>query len=196
MAAATHVGRKIRADAQRNREHILAIAQEVFFEEGVSGSMDTIAKRAGVGAGTLYRNFPNRETLLAELLQGRDEELSDRQHAIESEQGDPTRALSEWLDALGKWACAFGGLSEPLKEALWEKRSPLAITCQGFVTVTEDFLHAAQENGGARDGVSGRDLFLMVLATAWVSEAAMADGASPLTLRALMRSGWATSIGS
>ena len=193
MAAATPVGRKIRADAQRNREHILAIAEEVFFEEGVSGSMDTIAKRAGVGAGTLYRNFPNRETLLAELLQGRDEELSDRQHAIMREQSDPTLALNEWLDALSKWACAFEGLSEPLKEALWEKHSPLALTCKGFVTVTEEFLRAAQEKGDARDAVCGRDLFLMVLATAWVSKAAMADGSSPAALHALMRTGWATS---
>lgn len=193
MAAATPVGRKIRADAQRNREHILAIAEEVFFEEGVSGSMDTIAKRAGVGAGTLYRNFPNRETLLAELLQVRDEELSDRQHAIANDQADPIAALKEWLDALGTWACAFEGLSEPLKEALWEERSPLALTCQGFVTVTEEFLRAAQASGGARDGVCGRDLFLMVLATAWVSKAAMADGSSQAALNDLMRSGWATS---
>ena len=54
-----------RADAQRNRDHILDIAEQYFSEHGVAGSLDAIAKQAGVGAGTLYRHFPTREALLA-----------------------------------------------------------------------------------------------------------------------------------
>ena len=58
-----------RADAQRNKTHILEVASDAFAEEGINVSMDSIAKRAGVGPGTLYRHFPSREALLAALLE-------------------------------------------------------------------------------------------------------------------------------
>jgi AcrR family transcriptional regulator len=58
----------LRADAQRNYDRIVQIACEAFSENGVHTSLDDIAKRAGVGAGTLYRHFPNRDCLLAAAL--------------------------------------------------------------------------------------------------------------------------------
>ncbi|HEX8299273.1 MAG TPA: helix-turn-helix domain-containing protein, partial [Rubricoccaceae bacterium] len=95
--------RKPRPDAQRNRSHILDVAEQYFSEQGVAGSMDAIAKRAGIGPGTLYRHFPNREALLAALLQARNEELEGRRTAIEHEVSDATEALALWLDALIEW---------------------------------------------------------------------------------------------
>jgi AcrR family transcriptional regulator len=182
--------RRPRPDAQRNRTHILDIAEKHFGEHGVTGSLDAIAKRAGVGPGTLYRHFPNRDALLDALLAARAEELVARRDAIRNDERDATEALAQWLDALGAWATAFDGLPEPLRVALDEETSPLALTCQGFVTTTDDFLTAAQEAGGARPGVRGRDLFLGVLATSWVGGAAMADESSTAALGALMRAGW------
>ncbi|KXX59212.1 TetR/AcrR family transcriptional regulator [Rhodococcus sp. LB1] len=192
MAEATRAGRKPRADALRNRAHILEIAEAVFSEEGVTRSMDTIAKRAGVGPGTLYRHFPSRDALLAELLRSRDDTLQARRDVIEGRHFDSAAALEQWLDALGEWASAFDGLPDPLREALQEKTSPLALTCRGFITTTDDFLAAAQRDGTARPDVRGRELFLAVLATVWVSSAAMADASSATGLRTLLRSGWAT----
>lgn len=185
--------RRTRTDKQRNRTHILEVAEQYFTETGVSGSMDAIAKRAGVGPGTLYRHFPNREALLAALLQARDQELDERCAAIEREESDSTVALDRWLDALGEWVTAFDGLPEPLHDALTEG-SPLAITCQGFITTTERFLQAAQDDGGAQPWVRGRDLFLSILATAWVRDAALADTSSAPALRTMLRSGWATPV--
>jgi AcrR family transcriptional regulator len=179
-------------DAQRNRSLILEVAEQYFSEQGVGGSMDAIAKRAGVGAGTLYRHFPNRDALLAALLQERDQELEARRAAIEREEADSTEALARWLAALVEWVTAFNGLPEPLRAALSEEGSPLALTCQGFITTTEQFLRAAQADGGAAPWVRGRDLFLSALATGWASGAAMADASSAQALRALLRSGWAT----
>ncbi len=183
--------RRPRTDKQRNRTHILEVAEQYFAETGVSGSMDAVAKRAGVGPGTLYRHFPNRESLLAALLDARDQELDARCAAIEREETDSTVALDRWLDALGEWVTAFDGLPEPLHAALTEG-SPLAITCQGFITTTERFLQAAQHDGGAAPWVRGRDLFLGVLATAWVRGAALADASTAQSLRTMLRSGWAT----
>lgn len=188
-------GRKPRTDGQRNRAHILDIAEQYFAEHSITGSLDAIAKRAGVGAGTLYRHFPNRDALLAALLQAREDELVARRDAIRREAADPTEALAQWLDALGEWATAFDGLPEPLRLALTEDSSPLAFTCQGYITITDEFLGAAQGDGGARPEVRGRDLFLAVLAVSWIRGAAMADESSPPALSALIRDGWATPPG-
>lgn len=184
--------RRPRADAERNRTHILEVAERYFAEHGVAGSMDAIAKRAGLGPGTLYRHFPTRDALLAALLQARNEELEARREAILREETDATEALARWLDAVIEWVTAFDGLPEPLRAALSEEVSPLALTCQGFIATTQHFLAAAQRHGGAQPRVRARDLFLSALATGWASGAAMADASSARALRAMLRSGWAT----
>ncbi len=192
MTESASNARRPRTDAQRNRTLILEVAEQCFSTEGVAGSMDAIAKRAGVGPGTLYRHFPTRDALLAALLQARDEELAARRDAIRREEPDPTEALARWLDAMAEWVTAFDGLPEPLRAALSEERSPLALTCQGFITDTEQFLRAAKRDGGVRASVRARELFLAALATGWASGAAMADASSAEALRAMMRAGWAT----
>jgi AcrR family transcriptional regulator len=188
----TGSGRRPRTDAQRNRTHILDTAEEYFSEHGVSASLDAIAKQAGVGPGTLYRHFPSREALLAALLSARQEQLERRRESIEAGTSDAADALAQWLEALAEWAGAFDGLPEPLRQAISEGTSPLALTCEGFVSTTDEFLRAAQREGGARPEVRGRDLFLAVLAVSWVRSAAMADQASGAALDALLRTGWST----
>ncbi|MGJ9373282.1 TetR/AcrR family transcriptional regulator [Nesterenkonia sp. CF4.4] len=178
-----------RADARRNRDHILDIAEQHFSEHGVGGSLDAIAKRAGVGAGTLYRHFPNREALLAALLAARDEELVARRDELRARSASAADALDGWLGALTEWAGAFDGLPEPLRAAMGSP-SPLAVTCQGFITTTEEFLHAAQREGSARGEIRARDLFLSALAMSWARGAAMADHASAAAMAGLIRSGW------
>lgn len=61
----------VRADARRNYEHLLAVAGEAFAEHGTDASLRDVARRAGVGIGTLYRHFPTRETLLEALMSSR-----------------------------------------------------------------------------------------------------------------------------
>ena len=184
--------RRPRTDAQRNRAHILDIAEQYFAEHSITGSLDAIAKRAGVGSGTLYRHFPNRDALLAALLRAREDELAARTDAIRREAAGSTEALAQWLDALGRWATAFDGLPEPLRVALTEGNSPLGYTCEAYIEITDEFLEVAQRDGGARPEVRGRDLFLAVLAISWVRGAAMADESSRPGLSALMRTGWAS----
>lgn len=178
-----------RSDARRNRDHILGIAEQYFSENGVGGSLDAIAKKAGVGAGTLYRHFPNREALLAALLAARDEALTARRDELRARSANAADALDGWLAAVTEWAGAFDGLPEPLRAATTTP-SPLAVTCQGFITTTDEFLQAAQHEGSARPEVRARDLFLMALATSWVRGAAMADQASASALAGLTRHGW------
>lgn len=189
MTAGTSAPR-LRADKERNRSHILEVAQKFFAEKGVAGSLETIARRAGVGPGTLYRHFPSREALIAALLKARYDELFDRRDMIQRDELDSVRALEQWLEALYDYSTAFDGLPEPLRAALFEESSPLATTCENFITATEGFLVAAQRENRAQPWIRGRDLFLDVLATAWVSGAVLADDSSATVLRAVHKSGW------
>jgi len=194
-SATTSGARRPRADAQRNRDHILDVAEQHFAEHGVMGSLDAIAKRAGVGAGTLYRHFPTREALLAALLAARDDALVARRDAAREGADSAADALHEWLSALVDWAGAFDGLPEPLRAAMTVEASPLALTCQGYITTTDEFLTAAQREGTARPEVRGRDLFLAALATSWARGAAMADEDSAAAMTRLTRTGWAVPTG-
>src|SRR3954463_8355120 len=84
-----------RADALRNYEKLLAAAREAFTEADRSASLEDIARRAGVGIGTLYRNFPTRADLVEAVYVDEVEALS--RSADESAQRDPWDALTSWL---------------------------------------------------------------------------------------------------
>ena len=94
--AQTLIERPKRADARRNYEKVLAAAREAFAEGGESTALEEIARRAGVGIGTLYRHFPNRQALLEALYVGEVEELC--RSAAELEGTDPWAALSGWFE--------------------------------------------------------------------------------------------------
>src|ERR1041384_8004440 len=96
MSAEALIARPKRADARRNYEKVVAAAREAFAEGGESTSLEEIARRAGVGIGTLYRNFPNRQALLEALYVGEVEEVC--RSAAELEDADPWQALTAWID--------------------------------------------------------------------------------------------------
>ena len=98
-STAADAGRPLRADAARNLDRVLAAAREVFAEQGADAQMDDVARRAGVGVGTVYRRFPNKEALLEAVLARRMAELDAR--AEEALAGDdPLAALAALVSAL------------------------------------------------------------------------------------------------
>src|SRR5437660_5191579 len=84
--------RGLRADAVRNRAHLLAAAREVFVEQGADAPLDQIARRAGVGIATLYRGFPQRQTLLRAVALDVLARAGDQARAAEAEEADPFSA--------------------------------------------------------------------------------------------------------
>ena len=90
------VERKLRADAQKNRERILEVAKEAFSKSGVNASLDDIAKQAGVGPGTLYRHFPSREELLKAVYRTEAEKLAAAERRF-AETLPPVEALRAWM---------------------------------------------------------------------------------------------------
>jgi AcrR family transcriptional regulator len=89
-------GRRPRADAQRNRERILEIAKEAFTQSGPNISLDDVAKRAGVGPGTLYRHFPTRAALLEEVYRTEVEKLAAAEKEF-TRTMPPVEALQAWM---------------------------------------------------------------------------------------------------
>jgi AcrR family transcriptional regulator len=90
------VPRKIRADAQRNRERILEVAKEAFTRSGAGINLDDVAKQAGVGAGTLYRHFPTRHALLEAVYRTEVEKLAAAEMKF-AETMPPIDALRAWM---------------------------------------------------------------------------------------------------
>src|SRR6202046_2188338 len=88
--------RKPRADAQRNRESILEVAKKEFTRSGASASLEDIAKKAGVGPGTLYRHFPTREDLLVAVYRSEVEKLAAAERTLANSMS-PVEALRAWL---------------------------------------------------------------------------------------------------
>jgi AcrR family transcriptional regulator len=89
--------RPLRADAKRNREHLLGVAREVFAAEGLEVPIDEIARRAGLGIGTVYRHFPTKEALFEAIVLDRLEQFVNEADALRDAQ-DPGAALVEFLE--------------------------------------------------------------------------------------------------
>jgi AcrR family transcriptional regulator len=109
----------MRADARRNYERIVATAREVFFEQGVDVPLDDIVKRAGVGAGTLYRHFPTRDVLIEAVYRQEIENLADRVRMLTKEL-PPEEALREWMRDQVRFQVERSGLAVALKAAIDE----------------------------------------------------------------------------
>lgn len=190
MAAGSARTRRTRSDFERNRSEILDQAEKHFTDQGVGASLEAVARDAGVGSATLYRHFPTRDVLLAELLRRREAQFLAEKERI-AQLADSGLALEQWLAALENFFGAFDGLPGPLRSAFLDAHNPLAMTCQGFIDATDEFLDAAKRDSNARDDVRGRDLFLAALAISWVRGSSLADGSSQQLLRALMKNGYA-----
>ncbi|MCA0151360.1 TetR/AcrR family transcriptional regulator [Rossellomorea vietnamensis] len=158
----------LRADAQRNRERILAAAEDVFLERGAGASLDDIAKRAGVGIGTLYRRFPTRDSLLAATYS--DRFLSFAQASRErSAQLDPASAVRAYLEELALHTSVFRGLAVLLENVLQESTPGCHATSEEGLRL----LNHAQKVGVIRSDISFDDLVYVVTA---ISLAVEQDG--------------------
>src|SRR5579884_3629919 len=126
-SAQTLLGRPKRADARRNYESVLAAAREAFAEGGESTALEDIARRAGVGIGTLYRHFPNRQALLEAVYVNEVEEVC--RSAQELDGADPWAALSGWFERLIAYLATKRALAHELLNYL-EMDAPLFRDCR------------------------------------------------------------------
>ena len=157
----------LRADAQRNRQRLLAAAEEVFVERGAEASMEDVAKRAGVGIGTLYRRFPTRESLLAAAYSARFLSLAAASRARSSTM-DPLAALRAYLHDLVVQSTVYRGLAASLGQML-QSGTP---GCEATSKEGRRLLRSAQKSGAVRRDVTFNDLVVVAMATSLATEQA------------------------
>jgi AcrR family transcriptional regulator len=149
-----------RSDARRNRERILAVALEEL-TRSADAPLSAIAKKAGVGQGTFYRHFPNREALVLELYRHEMQQVADSAAALLAVHA-PDRALREWMDRLARFALTKVGLADAIRQAAGAPGSPGRPGPAPVLAAAEVLLRAAEEAGTIRPGVSADDFFLVI----------------------------------
>jgi len=159
----------MRADAKKNYEHLLAIAREVVKDQGAEASLRDIARKAGVGLGTLYRHFPTREALLETLLRESFDGLKESARERETA-SSPDDALVSWLRDLVACANDYRGVIAAMVAAIEDEESALHASCVTMKAAGTRLLVRAQEKGVARTDIDGGDLFAMVGALAWLGD--------------------------
>jgi len=137
-----------RADARRNYDKVIAAAREAFGERGASTSLEEIARRADVGIGTLYRNFPNRQALLEAVYVDEVENLC--RSATEFDGLPPWEAFAAWVHRLAGYLVTKQALAGELLDYLG-RDAPLFQSCRAALfTAGQPLLDRAQEAEAVR----------------------------------------------
>lgn len=166
VAAAGDDGREprgLRADARRNREKIVSAARELFMAQGTGAPLDDVARLAGIGKGTLYRNFPDRDTLLTTIAYDTFTQLTALADAIREAEGDAWIALCRYLR---EWsALRLGVLYDALCDRLpaMIKADPeLRAARARWLAALDQMVSAAQAAGRLRPDVRAGDIALFM----------------------------------
>jgi len=164
-AAVQHArSRPKRADAQRNYEKVLVAAREAFAESGASTSLEEIARRAGVGIGTLYRHFPSRQALLEAVYEDEVEDVC--RQAVELGECDPWEALARWLHRFVGYLATKRALAEEMLEYM-DRDAQLFQSCRASLfAAAEPLLERAQRAGAVRSDVTLPDVIQLLGAVA------------------------------
>ncbi|GAA0569156.1 MULTISPECIES: TetR/AcrR family transcriptional regulator [Streptomyces] len=181
-------GRPLRADAQRNREKILSAAVRVFAEEGLDAHLERIAKEAGVGTGTLYRNFPTRELLIEAAYRNELARLCDAAPELLAAL-PPREAMRAWLGRFMDYANAKLGMADALRGVVASGVNPYAQSHELIQDALSRLMGAAVTAGVIRSDISATDMFAaltgIALASGKPEQREQADRLLDLTLDGL-----------
>ncbi|MGR6923607.1 TetR/AcrR family transcriptional regulator [[Actinomadura] parvosata] len=145
----------MRADAQRNRDLLVAAAVQVFAERGTDAPLDDVARRAGVGNATMYRHFPTRSDLLLTVYADEVSQLCACAETLREEAGSPREALHEWLRLFMDHVATKRdlALADPAQVADWHR---------AMLTAASSLLADAVRAGAVRADLDVRDLLTLV----------------------------------
>lgn len=146
----------IRSDAQQNRARILEVARDVLTQDA-DASLNSIAKRAGVGAGTLYRHFPNRESLVLSVYRSEVQRLVEWGPKLLDREA-PLDALRQWFERLADYVTIKRGLGDALTTAQYD-----SVNRESYGPVIDAIslmLRAGEADGTIRPGLDPADVLL------------------------------------
>jgi AcrR family transcriptional regulator len=162
------VERPLRRDAERNRQRILAAAAEVFTERGLDATLDEVARAANVGVGTVYRRFPDKESLVAELFRDRiDALVTVAEQACTA--ADPWQGLTSYLEFSAAAMAGDLGLRQLMMFATYDRDQVCYARDRMFPVITR-LVERAQAAGQLRDDFRATDLKLITFMLASVAE--------------------------
>ena len=149
----------LRTDAKRNLEQVLRAAREVFTELGYDASIEEVARRAGVGVGTIYRRFTSRESLVQRILASEPNRLAIEAEDAAAEEPDAWSALARFL----RRACASGaGRLIPVLAGQVTPTDDITRARTRLSDVLDRLVEQAARDGDLRDDVSAADITLLL----------------------------------
>ena len=163
--------RKPRADAIRNRERVLEAAKAVFSAGGAEASLEAVAKRAGVGIGTLYRHFPTREELFEAVYRREVEQLGDLAEQLKGEAG-PVDALRRWLHSTVEFVATKKGMLAALQLASYGSSELQAYSYDRLTKAVGALLTRAVAAGEIRADISAEDVLRALIGMCYLHDQA------------------------
>ena len=151
--------RPLRADAARNRARVLEVAYETFAAEGLSVPIDEIARRAGVGAGTVYRHFPTKEDLYRAVVEDRIASIVERGSRAADRRGSGEALFTFLRSMVLQWGATDRGLADALAGVGIDIEAAMPEVEDGSSDMLADLLRAGAEggHGAARCRRAGRE---------------------------------------
>jgi AcrR family transcriptional regulator len=164
--------RPLRRDAERNRQRILAAAAEVFTERGLDATLDDVARAAGVGVGTVYRRFPDKDSLVSELFRDRiDALVTVAEEACEA--ADPWRGLVDFLEYIASAMAGDQGLRQLMMFGTYD-RDQVCYARDRMRPVMTRLVERAQASGDLRADFQATDVKMIAFMLASIAEYAAA----------------------
>jgi AcrR family transcriptional regulator len=162
VQSGTAAPRAVRADAVKNRQRILDAAEATFASDGLATPVDTVAERAGVGVGTLYRHFPTKEALFEAIVMTRLEVLVEAARtAVEAP--DPTDALFAFLRHFANEAAAKHDLFDAMSAAGFDIKSRCAETVDELKRAVDQLVARAKTAGTVRTDVGAEEIIGLIV---------------------------------
>ncbi|HEY3530770.1 MAG TPA: helix-turn-helix domain-containing protein [Nocardioides sp.] len=168
----------MRADALRNRERLIEAAREVFREQGYDASLDEVARRAGVGAGTLYRHFPSRDVLMDAILQSWVDRVNDAVDKVLVHEGAPRDLLLSWFETYVALISMHKGGPAKITSAMGDESSPIVTKCQVLSAATQRVVDRLEEEHALRDRIEAVQMCRLVGGVASVADNSDLDRAA------------------
>jgi len=154
--------RKPRADRVRNRERVLEAAKAVFAAAGPTGSLEAVARQAGVGVGTLYRHFPSRQALFEAVYRREVEQLVELAEQLGTDL-PPLEALRRWMHANVEFVATKKGMSVALAVAVHASSDLKAYSMDRLGWALEPLLRRAVKAGVIRDDIGTEDILRTIV---------------------------------
>lgn len=161
--------RRPRADSVRNRERVLEAAKVVFAAGGPAGSLEAVARQAGVGVGTLYRHFPTRQALFEAVYRREVEQLVELAERLAGDL-QPLEALRQWIHANVEFVATKKGMSAALAIAVQASSGLPAYSLDRLGRALGTMLQRAIDSGAIRNDLGAEDILRTIVGLCYIHD--------------------------